>query len=185
MVEEFTDRLVAKVRALKMGCGFDEGVTQGPLVNRAATDKVAAHVKDAVSRGAKVHIGGSAPSNDGFFFEPTVMTGVTSDMLVAKDETFGPLAPIFSFKTEDEAVAMSNDTEFGLAGYFFSRDVGRVMRVANKMNCGMVGVNTGKISAAETPFGGVLESGFGREGSKYGLAEYMTMKAITIGNTHK
>jgi succinate-semialdehyde dehydrogenase/glutarate-semialdehyde dehydrogenase len=113
------------------------------------------------------------------------MTGVTSEMLVAKDETFGPLAPIFSFNTEDEAVAMSNNTEFGLAGYFYSRDVGRVMRVANKMDCGMVGVNTGKISAAETPFGGVSESGYGKEGSKYGLAEYMTMKAITIGNTQK
>jgi succinate-semialdehyde dehydrogenase/glutarate-semialdehyde dehydrogenase len=185
VVEDFTERLVAKVQALKMGCGFDEGVTQGPLVNRAATDKVAAHVKDAVERGAKVHIGGSAAATDGFFFEPTVMTGVTSEMQVAKDETFGPLAPIFSFKTEDEAVTMSNDTEFGLASYFFSRDIGRVMRVANKMECGMVGVNTGKISAAETPFGGVLESGFGREGSKYGMAEYMVMKAITIGNTHK
>ncbi|EON68435.1 hypothetical protein W97_07759 [Coniosporium apollinis CBS 100218] len=120
VIEEFTDHLVAKVRALKMACGFDEDVTQGPLVNRAATDKVAAHVKDAVERGAKVYISGSAPLNGGFFFEPTVMTGVTSEMLVAKDETFGPLAPIFSFKTEDEAVAISNDTEFSLAGYFFS-----------------------------------------------------------------
>jgi succinate-semialdehyde dehydrogenase / glutarate-semialdehyde dehydrogenase len=106
-------------------------------------------------------------------------------MLVAGDETFGPLAPIFLFKTEDEAVVMSNDTEFGLAGYIYSRDVGRVMRVDHKMDCGMVGVNTGKISAAETPFGGVLESGYGKEGSKYGLAEYMTMKAMTIGNSLK
>ena len=184
-MEEFTSLLVAKVQALKIGCGFDKGVTQGPLVNRAATDKVTAHVKDAVERGAKVQVGGSAPPGDGFFFEPTVITGVTSEMMVATDETFGPLAPIFSFKTEDEAIALSNNTEFGLAGYFFSRDIGRIMRVAHQLECGMVGVNTGKISAAETPFGGVLESGYGKEGSKYGLAEYMTMKAITIGNTDK
>lgn len=166
-----------------MGSGFDKDTTQGPLVNKAAVMKITEHVQDAVSKGAKIETGGSAPETEGFFFKPTVLSGVTIDMMVAKEETFGPLAPIFEFGTEAEAIELANDTEFGLAGYFFSRDIGRVMRVSKSLNCGMIGVNTGKISASETPFGGIKESGYGREGSKYGMDEYQVIKAITIGNT--
>ncbi|KAF2395780.1 aldehyde dehydrogenase [Trichodelitschia bisporula] len=182
ILEAFTAKLVEKVKALKTGPGLDPNTTQGPLVNKSGVDKTAQHVQDAVSKGAKIAIGGSAPEGSGFYFSPTVLTGVTEDMLVANDETFGPLAPIFTFKTEADAVRLANATEFGLAGYFFSKDIGRVMRVARKLECGMVGVNTGKISAAEAPFGGVKESGYGREGSMYGIAEYQTIKSVTIGN---
>ncbi len=183
---EFTAKLVAKVKALKTGHGLDPSTTQGPLVNRSGVEKVKKHVEDALSKGAKLECGGKAPEgNPGFFFEPTVLSGVTRDMVVANDETFGPLAPIFHFETEDEAIALSNDTEFGLAGYFFSKDVSRVMRVAQRLQCGMIGVNTGKISAAEAPFGGVKESGYGREGSRYGIAEYQNIKSVTIGNWNK
>jgi succinate-semialdehyde dehydrogenase/glutarate-semialdehyde dehydrogenase len=183
---EFTAKLVAKVKGLKIGPGLDPSTTQGPLVNRAGVEKVKKHVEDAVSKGAKLECGGRAPEgNPGFFFEPTVLSGVTRDMVVANDETFGPLAPIFQFETEEEAIRLSNDTEFGLAGYFFSKDVSRVMRVAQRMQCGMIGVNTGKISAAEAPFGGVKESGYGREGSRYGIAEYQNIKSVTIGNWDK
>jgi succinate-semialdehyde dehydrogenase/glutarate-semialdehyde dehydrogenase len=165
-----------------MGSGFDNSTTQGPLVNQAAVDKVEEHVKDAIAHGAKIETGGKRPSGNGFFFEPTIISGVTSACLVGKDETFGPLAPIFEFDTEEEAVDLANATEFGLASYLFSRDVGRVVRLSQAIESGMVGVNTGLISAAETPFGGVKESGYGREGSKYGLEEYQTLKAVTIGN---
>ncbi|KAF1809230.1 aldehyde dehydrogenase [Eremomyces bilateralis CBS 781.70] len=180
----FTAKLVEKVAALKLGPGMDPSTTQGPLVNRGGVDKVKEHIKDAVSKGAKLEFGGAAPDHPGFFHEPTVLSGVTREMLVAYDETFGPLAPIFTFDNEDDAVKLANDTEFGLAGYFFSKDVGRVMRVARRLECGMIGVNTGKISAAEAPFGGIKESGYGREGSHYGLAEYQNIKSVTIGNTN-
>jgi len=166
-----------------MGSGFDESTTQGPLVNASSVKKVNEHVEDAVSKGAHVKCGGKQAKGPGFFFEPTVLTGVTREMLVATEETFGPLAPIFEFETEEEAIELANDTEFGLAGYLFSKDISRVLRVAGALGCGMVGVNTGKISASETPFGGVNESGYGREGSKYGIDEYQVIKAITIGNT--
>jgi succinate-semialdehyde dehydrogenase/glutarate-semialdehyde dehydrogenase len=179
---EFTAKLVKKVEALKVGPGLDPSTTQGPLVNKGGVDKVKQHVEDAVSKGAKVETGGAAPEDPGFYYKPTVLSGVTPEMMVANDETFGPLAPVFAFETEDEAVKLANDTEFGLAGYFFSKNVGRVMRVARKLECGMVGVNTGKISAAEAPFGGVKESGYGREGSMYGMAEYQVIKSVTIGN---
>lgn len=183
-MDEFAAKLCAKVKALRLGRGIDEGTTQGPLVNSSAVEKTAAHVKDALEKGATLLIGGKKPDGlTGYFYEPTVIKGVTSDMEVAKDETFGPLAPIFSFSTEAEAVALANDTEFGLAGYFFSKDISRVLRVGKQLQCGMIGVNTGLISAAEAPFGGVKESGIGREGSKYGLAEYQNVKSITIGNT--
>ncbi len=182
---EFTKRLVAKVSALKTGPGLDKATTQGPLVNKSAVQKVAEHVQDAVQKGAKVEIGGTPPSDGGFYYPPTVVSGVTSSMLVANEETFGPLAPIFAFDTEAEAVALANETEFGLAGYFFSRDVNRIMRVARQLQVGMVGANTGKISAAEAPFGGVKESGYGREGSLYGMDEYQVIKSITIGNQDK
>lgn len=180
----FTAKLVEKVNALKMGSGLDSATTQGPLVNKSAVEKVKQHVADAVSKGAKVETGGSTPDSPGFFHQPTVLSGVTQQMEVAKDETFGPLAPIFVFETEEEVLRMANDTEFGLAGYFFSKDIGRVMRVASKLQVGMVGANTGKISAAEAPFGGIKESGYGKEGSLYGLQEYQNIKSITIGNTN-
>ncbi|KAK1472332.1 hypothetical protein CTAM01_16396 [Colletotrichum tamarilloi] len=181
--DQFIEKLVARVKQYKLGRGIDEGVTQGPLVNAAAVQKVDAHVQDALKKGAVLHTGGKAPEGlKGYFYEPTVISGVTTDMEVAHDETFGPLAAIFSFKTEAEAVELANATEYGLAGYFFSKDISRVMRVARRLECGMLGVNTGLISAAEAPFGGVKESGLGREGSKYGLAEYQNIKSVTIGN---
>ncbi|KAI4602230.1 hypothetical protein KJ359_009468 [Pestalotiopsis sp. 9143b] len=182
VAKEFTAKLVEKVSALKMGPGHDPSTTQGPLVNQAAVDKVTEHIQDALAKGGKIETGGAAPSDRaGYFFAPTVLSGATADMVVSRDETFGPLAPVFAFDTEDDAVRMANDTEFGLAGYFFSRDYARVMRVAKKLQVGMVGANTGKISAAEAPFGGVKESGYGKEGSLYGLAEYQNVKSITIG----
>ncbi|KAK9427707.1 Aldehyde/histidinol dehydrogenase [Lipomyces doorenjongii] len=187
VLPEFTKKLIAEVSKLKVGFGLDKSTTQGPLVNRGGVDKVKQHIKDAVSKGAKLELGGTVPkevNQNGFFIAPSILTGVTTHMLVANDETFGPLAPVFGFNTEDEAVSLANDTEFGLAGYFFSKDVNRILRVASQLQCGLVGVNTGKISAAESPFGGVKESGVGREGSKYGLAEYYIIKAVTIGNTN-
>lgn len=182
MANAFTEKLVKAVQALKTGPGLEPSTTQGPLVNKAAVDKVKEHVDDATSKGAKVEVGGKAPGKEGFYFEPTVLSGVTTEMLVSREETFGPLAPIFEFETEEEVLRLANDTEFGLAGYFFSQDIARAMRVAQKLQCGMVGVNTGKISAAEAPFGGVKESGYGKEGSLYGLEEYQIIKSITIGN---
>lgn len=183
-MEEFTQRLVRKVSQLQLGPGIEGSCTQGPLINASAVDKVKSHIDDAVSKGACVEIGGSALEVPGFFMQPTVLSGVTADMLVSQDETFGPLAPIFPFKTEQEVLKLANDTEFGLAGYFFSRNVGRAMRVARGLELGMCGVNTGKISAAESPFGGIKESGYGLEGSKYGMAEYQTVKTITLANIH-
>lgn len=183
-MEEFTRKLSQRVKSLKLGSGLNAGTTMGALVNAAAVRKVAAHVKDAVSKGGIVLTGGKAPERKGFFFEPTVISHATKAMDVAHDETFGPLAAVFSFHDEDEVIELANDTEYGLAGYFFSSNVGRVMRVAAKLQCGMVGVNTGLMSAAEAPFGGVKESGLGLEGSKYGLAEYQIIKTITIGNLH-
>lgn len=183
VVDDFTKRLVKRLQTLKLGRGIDEGVTQGPLVNSAAVQKIDGHVRDAIRKGAILRTGGKRPEGlSGFFYEPTVITNATTQMDVARDETFGPLAAIFAFKTEDEAVNMSNATEYGLAAYLMSKDIGRVFRVARRLECGMLGVNTGLISAAESPFGGVKESGMGREGSKYGLAEYQNIKAITIGN---
>lgn len=182
VVKEFTDKLVKAVQALQMGPGLDPKTTQGPLVNKAAVAKVQEHVEDAVAKGAKIETGGKASITSGFFYDPTVLSGVTPEMVVSKDETFGPLAPVFEFETEADVIALANDTEFGLAGYFFSQDIARSMRVAQALQVGMVGVNTGKISAAEAPFGGVKESGYGKEGSLYGLAEYQNIKSITIGN---
>jgi succinate-semialdehyde dehydrogenase/glutarate-semialdehyde dehydrogenase len=178
----FTEKLVKAVQALKVGPGLDLATTQGPLVNKAAVEKVKKHVEDAVSKGAKIEVGGQASPPIGFFYNPTVLSGVTPDMMVSREETFGPLAPIFQFETEEEVLRLANDSEFGLAGYFFSQDIARAMRVAQKLEVGMVGVNTGKISAAEAPFGGIKESGYGKEGSLYGLGEYQNIKSITIGN---
>jgi succinate-semialdehyde dehydrogenase/glutarate-semialdehyde dehydrogenase len=182
IAKAFTAKLVEKVASLKTGPGLEPSTTQGPLVNQSAVKKVAEHVSHAVSKGAKIEIGGQPPESPGFFFEPTVLSGVTSETLVSREETFGPLAPLLEFETEEDVIRLANDTEFGLAGYFFSQDTSRAMRVAQRLQVGMVGVNTGKISAAEAPFGGVKESGYGREGSLYGLEEYQNIKSITIGN---
>ena len=179
---EFTAKLVAAVAKLTTGSSLDPSTTQGPLINKAAVAKVDSHVKDAVAKGASIEIGVRPVPSNGFFYQPTVLSGAHEDMMLASDETFGPLAPIFEFETEADAVRMANATEFGLAGYFFSRNVGRCMRVARKLQVGMVGVNTGRISAAEAPFGGVKESGYGREGSLYGMQEYQVIKSVTIGN---
>ena len=181
--DKFVDALLERMKSFKVGSGLDPTVTHGPLVNKAAVTKVKEHIDDATSKGAKLIFGGKVPEGmDGFFIEPALMTGVTQEMMVAKDETFGPLAPIFAFDTVDEVIEMANDTEFGLAGYFFANDLRRVWKVAKALEVGMVGVNTGKISAAEAPFGGIKESGLGKEGSKYGLAEFQIMKNITLGN---
>ncbi|KAG0646804.1 Glutarate-semialdehyde dehydrogenase [Hyphodiscus hymeniophilus] len=182
VAKAFTERLVEAVQALKMGPGLDSATTQGPLVNKSAVEKVKEHVEDAFSKGAKIEIGGQPSRSTGFFYDPTVLSEVTPNMIVSREETFGPLAPIFQFETEAEVLQLANDSEFGLAGYFFSQDIARAMRLAQKLECGMVGVNTGKISAAEAPFGGIKESGYGKEGSLYGLAEYQNIKSITIGN---
>ena len=182
IAKAFAAKLVEKVTTLKMGEGVDACTTQGPLVNKSAVAKVKEYVADAVGKGAKVETGGKAPDSPGFFLELIVLSGVTQDMIVGKDEIFGPLAPIFQFDTEAGVIKMVNNTEFGLAGYFYSKDVSRVLRVAQKLKVGMVGANTGKISAAEAPFGGIKESGYGKEGSLYGLAEYQNIKSITIGN---
>lgn len=182
IVDEFASKLVARVEQLNLGPGLDPDVTQGPLINQAAVAKVEEHVADAISKGARLLCGGRAPAKEGFFYEPTVLTNATTDMKVAYDETFGPLAAIFAFSNEADAVRLANDTEFGLAGYLYSNDINRVTRVSRQLECGMLGVNTGLISAAETPFGGVKESGFGREGSSHGMAEYQNIKSITTGS---
>lgn len=185
VLEVFTAKLVAKVNELKVGSGVDAGVTQGPLIDEKAVTKIEEHIADAKAKGAKVLTGGKRHALGGLFFEPTVVSGATAAMLFAKEETFGPLAPLFAFDTEEEVLALANDTEFGLAAYFYSRDVGRVMRVAERLESGMVGVNTGLISTAEAPFGGVKQSGLGREGSKYGLDDFMEIKYICLGGLDK
>ncbi|KAJ5920148.1 hypothetical protein N7516_011006 [Penicillium verrucosum] len=183
VLEAFAEKLAAKVRTLKLGRGIDDGTTQGPLVNAAAVEKVKAHVADALAKGGQLRTGGQAPNHlSGFFFEPTIITGATPDMDVAIDETFGPLAAIFPFESEEDVLTQANSSEYGLAGYFFSQNVSRIFRVARQLECGMIGVNTGLISAAESPFGGIKESGVGREGSRYGLGEYQNIKSVTIGN---
>jgi len=185
VLNAFTDKLVAKVKAMKVGNGIEPGVVQGPLIDMKAVAKIEEHIADARAKGGEVLTGGKRHALGGQFFEPTVLAGATADMLVAKEETFGPLAPIFAFDTEDEVIALANDTEFGLASYFYSRDIGRVMRVAEKLESGMVGVNTGLISTAEAPFGGVKQSGLGREGSKYGLDDFLEIKYICLGGIDK
>jgi succinate-semialdehyde dehydrogenase/glutarate-semialdehyde dehydrogenase len=185
VLDAFSQKLVAKVKALKVGPGIEAGVTQGPLIDAKAVAKIEEHIADARARGAEVLTGGKRHLLGGLFFEPTVMIGATADMLVAREETFGPLAPIFAFDTEAEVIERANDTEFGLAAYFYSRDIGRVMRVAERLESGMVGVNTGLISTAEAPFGGVKQSGLGREGSKYGLDEFLEVKYVCLAGLDK
>ena len=180
--DAFAARLTEAVRGqLKVGNGLDPGVMQGPLIDAAALAKVERHVADAVAQGAKVLTGGRRHALGRTFYEPTVLADMTSAMLAAREETFGPVAPLFRFQTDEEAVQLANATEFGLAAYFYSRDVRRVFRVAEALQYGMVGVNTGLISTEVAPFGGVKESGFGREGSKYGIEEYLDIKYLCIG----
>ena len=181
VLQAFTDKLVARVEALKVGNGLDAGVTQGPLIDAKAVAKIEEHIADARAKGGKVLVGGKRHALGGLFFEPTVIGGATAEMLFAKEETFGPLAPIFAFDTEAEVIGLANDSEFGLASYFYSRDIGRVMRVAERLESGIVGVNTGLVSTAEAPFGGVKQSGLGREGSKYGLDDYLEVKYVCFG----
>ena len=181
--DAFAAKLTEAVRKLKVGDGVEAGVTTGPLINRAAVEKVKEHIEDALAKGAKLAAGGRALG--GNFFEPTLLTGVTSEMKVAREETFGPVAPLFRFKTEEQAIEMANATEFGLACYFYSRDIGRVWRVGEALEYGMVGVNEGLISTAEAPFGGVKESGVGREGSRHGVEEYLEMKYLLMGGLGK
>lgn len=179
--DEFARKLAVAVGKLKVGDGREEGVTQGPLIEEKAVRKIEQHIEDAQAKGAKLLLGGKRHALGHSFFEPTVLTDVTSDMLVAHEETFGPLAPLFRFKTEDDVIAMANDTEFGLASYFYARDIGRVWRVAEAIESGMVGVNTGIISTEVAPFGGVKQSGLGREGSTYGMDDYLVVKYICMG----
>lgn len=179
--EAFAGKLSQRVAAMKVGNGLDQGMSQGPLIDANAVEKVEEHIRDAISKGAKIATGGKRHASGGTFFEPTVLTNAGADMKVAREETFGPLAPLFRFKTEDELVRLANDTEFGLASYFYSRDIGRIWRVAEALEYGIVGVNVGVISTDSAPFGGMKESGIGRESSKYGIEEYLEVKYICIG----
>jgi succinate-semialdehyde dehydrogenase/glutarate-semialdehyde dehydrogenase len=179
--DAFAEKLKVAVEALKVADGMEEGATQGPLINRAAVDKVEEHIADAVARGARIVTGGKPHALGGNFFEPTILADVPRDAKIFAEETFGPVAPLFRFKTEEEAIALANDTEFGLASYFYARDVGRIFRVAGALEYGMVGVNEGIISTEVAPFGGVKSSGLGREGSKYGIEDYIEIKYIALG----
>ena len=179
--QEFAKKLTAAVGKLRVGDGLEGATDQGPLIDAKAVAKVEEHVADAVAKGASVALGGKRHALGGTFFEPTILTGVTSGMLVAREETFGPVAPLFKFKTEAEAIAMANDTEFGLAAYLYTRDLARSWRVSEAIQYGIVGLNTGIISTEVAPFGGVKESGIGREGSKYGILDYTEMKYICVG----
>jgi len=179
--DAFAARLAEKVNALKVGDGREAGVTTGPLINADAVAKVEEHIADALAKGAKVLTGGKRHALGGLFFQPTVLTGVTTSMQVTREETFGPVAPLFRFKDEAEAIRLANDTEFGLAAYFYGRDIGRVWRVAEALEYGIVGINTGLISTEVAPFGGVKESGVGREGSKYGIEDFLVVKYLCLG----
>ena len=179
--DAFVEKLAAGAIRIKVGNGFEQGVAQGPLIDDQALAKVEEHVADALAKGAKVLTGGKPHALGGLFYEPTVLANVTGEMKVMHEETFGPVAAVSTFKTEEEAIAAANDTEFGLASYFYSRDIGRVWRVAEKLEYGMVGINTGLISNEVAPFGGVKQSGLGREGSKYGIDEYLEMKYLCMG----
>ncbi|TDP71574.1 NAD-dependent succinate-semialdehyde dehydrogenase [Roseateles toxinivorans] len=181
--DAFVAKLAEKAGAIKVGNGFEAGINQGPLIDDQAIAKVEAHVADALAKGARVVLGGQRIGER--FYTPTVLADVTSDMLCAREETFGPVAPVFRFKTETEVIALANDTEFGLASYFYSRDIGRVYRVGEALEYGMVGINTGLIAVAEVPFGGVKQSGLGREGSHHGIDDYVEVKYLCLGDIQK
>ena len=179
--DAFAAKMTEAVAGLEVGNGLEDGTQQGPLIDMRAVEKVEQHIADATSKGAKVEVGGERHSLGGSFFQPTLLTGVTTAMAVAREETFGPVAPLFRFSTEDEAIRMANDTEFGLAAYFYSRDIGRIWRVSEGLEYGIVGVNEGIISNEAAPFGGVKESGIGREGSKYGMDDFVEIKYLCMG----
>jgi succinate-semialdehyde dehydrogenase/glutarate-semialdehyde dehydrogenase len=179
--DAFAQKLAAAVKTLKVGNGTEAGVVQGPLINMAAVEKVEAHLKDAVAHGARVVVGGHRHALGGTFFEPTVLQDVTTDALITREETFGPVAPLYRFTTEEEVIRLANATEFGLAAYFYARDLGRVWRVGEGLEYGMVGINTGAVSTELAPFGGVKESGLGREGSHYGVEEFVEVKYMLMG----
>ncbi len=179
--EEFTAKLSQSVSGLKVGTGMEAGIQQGPLIDMRAVEKVEAHISDAVGKGARVVVGGKRHALGGTFFEPTVLADVTTDMAVTREETFGPVAPLFCFETEEQAIQMANDTEFGLASYFYSRDMGRVWRVSEGLEYGIIGINVGIISTEVAPFGGMKESGIGREGSHYGIDEFLEIKYLCMG----
>jgi len=183
--EAFADKLATAVAKLKVGDGAEPGVQIGPLISPAALAKVEAHVADALAHGAKATVGGKRHPAGALFYEPTVLVGADATMKLAREETFGPVAPLFAFDTVEDVIAMANDTEFGLASYFYARDLGRVMRVADALEYGIVGINEGIISTAEAPFGGVKESGLGREGSHHGVEEYLEMKYMLMGGLGK
>ncbi|MGB6086766.1 NAD-dependent succinate-semialdehyde dehydrogenase [Parvibaculum sp.] len=178
--DEFVEKLARKVAALKVGSGFEEGVAQGPLIDMAAVEKVEEHIADALAGGARLHTGGKRHAKGGTFFEPTVISGMKPGMKVTREETFAPLAPVFRFETDEEAVALANDTPFGLASYFYSRDIGRVWRIAEALEYGLVGVNAGLISTEVAPFGGYKESGLGREGGPWGIEEFLEVKYVAM-----
>jgi succinate-semialdehyde dehydrogenase/glutarate-semialdehyde dehydrogenase len=178
--EKFVEKFAAKAKAIRVGNGFEPGVQQGPMIDEQALEKIELHVSDALSKGAKLVTGGQREGERAY--QPTVLSHVTSEMRCAREETFGPVAPVFSFKTEEEAIALANNTEFGLASYFYSRDIGRIFRVGEALEYGMVGINTGLISTAEAPFGGVKQSGLGREGSHHGIEDYVEMKYLCLGD---
>ena len=179
--DAFAAKMAEAVDAIEVGNGLEDGIHQGPLIDMRAVEKVEQHIADATSKGAKVTVGGERHCLGGSFFQPTLLTGVTTAMVVAREETFGPVAPLFRFSTEDEAIHMANDTEFGLAAYFYSRDIGRIWRVSEGLEYGIVGVNEGIISNEVAPFGGVKESGIGREGSKYGMDDFLEIKYLCMG----
>lgn len=179
--DAFVARLAAATAALKVGAGLEDGVQIGPLIDAKAIKKVEEHISDAVAKGATVVTGGARHALGGTFFQPTVLSGVTSEMLICQEETFGPVAPVVRFETEEEGLALANATEFGLAGYFYARDMGRVWRVAEAMETGMIGVNTGLISTEVAPFGGIKQSGLGREGSRHGIEDYLELKYVCMG----
>jgi succinate-semialdehyde dehydrogenase / glutarate-semialdehyde dehydrogenase len=179
--DAFAAKLKAAVEAMKVGNGMEPGVSQGPLINADAVKKVEEHIADALKRGATVVTGGHRHKLGGTFFEPTILANVPNDAMIFREETFGPVAPLFRFKTEDEAIRLANDTEFGLASYFYSRDVGRIFRVAEALEYGIIGINEGIISTEVAPFGGMKSSGLGREGSKYGIEDYLEIKYLTLG----
>ncbi len=181
--DEFVSKFAAKVKTAKVGNGFEDGVNQGPLIEESALQKVERHVEDALAKGARLLVGGKRLS--GQFFEPTVVADATADMLCAKEETFGPFAPVFKFNTEQEAVDAANNTEFGLASYFYSRDIGRIWRVSEALEYGMVGINVGILATEHVPFGGVKQSGLGREGSHHGIDDYVEIKYLCMGDIHK
>jgi succinate-semialdehyde dehydrogenase/glutarate-semialdehyde dehydrogenase len=179
--DAFAAKLKAAVEAMKVGNGMEPGVSQGPLINTAAVEKVEEHVKNALSLGASVVTGGKRHSLGGNFYEPTVLANVPHDALIFSEETFGPVAPLFRFKTEEEAIRLANDTQFGLAAYFYARDVGRIFRVGEALEYGIIGINEGIISTEVAPFGGVKSSGLGREGSKDGIEDYLEIKYLALG----